>query len=55
MSITNNDGLKIVHFDEYCKTCASKDVKQHEEPCCSCLDEPVRPNSHKPVKYEERY
>ena len=54
MNTHDNDGLKIVHFDEYCKTCVSKDRKEHEEPCCHCLDEPVRPNSHKPAKYVKK-
>ena len=49
----NNDGTKIVEFDKYCKTCAHKDVKEQDEPCCDCLAETVNLNSHKPVKYEQ--
>ena len=50
----NDDGMKIVEFDKYCKTCIHKDKKDIEEPCCDCLDEAVNVNSHKPVKYEEK-
>lgn len=50
----NNDGMKIVDFEKYCKTCKNKDLKETEEHCSSCLEEPVNQNSHKPVKYEEK-
>jgi hypothetical protein len=50
----NTDGQKIVHFDEYCKTCVNKDCAEKDEPCYSCLEEPVNQNSHKPVKYEKK-
>lgn len=46
------DGMKEVYFDKYCGTCVHKDDSAGEEPCASCLDEPVNQNSHKPVKYE---
>jgi hypothetical protein len=49
-----NDGMKIVEFDKYCKTCEYSSKKEHEEPCSDCLNEPVNMNSHKPVKYEKR-
>ena len=49
-----DDGLKIVDFSAYCKTCVHKDKKEDEEPCCDCLDESVNVNSHKPVRYEQR-
>ena len=44
---------KEVYFSEYCKTCKYKGVKDVEEPCNSCLDEPINLFSHKPVKYEK--
>ena len=50
----DNDGIKIVEFDKYCKTCLHKDVKEKDEPCNECLGEPANFNSHKPVKYEAR-
>lgn len=49
-----DDGKKIVEFDKYCKTCVHKDVKEKDEPCYSCLDEPANLHSHKPVKYEAK-
>ena len=45
---------KIVHFDEYCKTCQFKDKKEDETPCDECLAQPVNLHSHKPVKYEKK-
>jgi hypothetical protein len=50
----HDDGMKEVYFDQYCKTCVHKDVKEEDEPCFACLDEPMNQNSHKPVKYEPR-
>jgi hypothetical protein len=48
----DNDGLKIVEFEKYCKTCAHKDKKESEDPCWDCLNEPARPESHKPKCWE---
>ena len=48
------DIYKEVYFDEYCKTCRYKDVKEEEEPCWSCLKEPANLYSHKPVNYKEK-
>lgn len=45
---------KEVYFDKYCKTCEHLAKDDTEEPCASCLNEPVNLGSHKPVKYEER-
>ena len=44
---------KFVKFEDYCKTCKYKNVKddQGEEPCCSCLEECTNTYSHKPVNY----
>lgn len=44
---------KEVYFDQYCKGCKHFGKCVLEEPCFSCLDEPVNLGSHKPVKYEE--
>ena len=49
-----NSELKEVYFDQYCKTCEHKDLKESESPCDECLSEPMNTNSHKPVKYIER-
>ena len=42
---------KEVYFHEYCKTCKYKDVDDLDEPCNTCLEEPINLYSHKPVKY----
>ena len=46
---------KEVYFDQYCKTCEHKDVKDEkdEEPCDECLSYPTNLYSHKPISYEE--
>lgn len=49
----NQDGMKEVYFDQYCKTCKHRDLKEEDKPCCVCLEEPMNYNSHKPVKYEK--
>ena len=46
--------LKEVHFHSYCPSCRHYEKKEEQEPCRTCLDEPVNTNSHKPVKYEEK-
>lgn len=45
---------KEVYFNEYCNSCAHKKCQEHEEPCYTCLNEPVNLYSHKPVKYMEK-
>ena len=49
-----NDLMKEVYFHEWCVKCAFKEMKEFEEPCYSCLQEPARHNSHKPVKFMEK-
>ena len=49
-----NEGYKEVYFNQYCKTCENEKLKDHEEPCNSCLDEPANLHSHKPVKWKEK-
>lgn len=44
---------KEVYYHQYCKLCKHKDVKDIEEPCNECLDNPINQHSHKPVKFEE--
>lgn len=48
------DSYKEVYFDEYCRLCKHSSKKETEEPCDSCLEEPVNLYSHKPVKWEEK-
>lgn len=47
-------GVKEVFYEKFCPTCAHRDVKESEDPCAECLDEPANQDSHKPVKYEEK-
>lgn len=50
----NEDGMKEVYFDQYCKTCKHVKVAESEEPCNECLGEAVNVYSHKPVRWEEK-
>ena len=45
---------KEVYFHEYCKNCRHKKVKDTDDPCTECLNEPLNWNSHRPVKYEKK-
>lgn len=44
---------KFVRFDEYCKKCTYKSTKETEDPCNTCLTNPVNVDSHKPVNFKE--
>ena len=44
---------KEVRFDEFCKLCKHKDLKDTDEPCNECLTNPVNLHSRKPVNFEE--
>ena len=50
-----DSNMKEVYFDQYCKTCLHKDVKDTERPCCDCLEECARQDSHKPARWEKSY
>ena len=43
--------MKLVEFENYCKTCIHKYAPGIDEPCNTCLTNPVNENSHKPVNY----
>lgn len=45
---------KEVYFDQYCKECKHKNLKESEEPCEECLEYPVNDASHKPIKFKEK-
>lgn len=47
-----SDNYKEIYFFEYCKTCKHFDKTEEQEPCCQCLEEPARIDSHKPVNWE---
>ena len=44
----------FVDFEKYCETCTHKDVKETEDPCNECLENPMNLYSYKPVKWEEK-
>lgn len=48
------ESYKEVHFDQYCKTCEHEKLKETDDPCDECLNNPVNLYSHKPVMYEEK-
>ena len=50
----DNETMKEVYFDKYCKTCEHHNKKESEDPCWDCLNEPVNAESHKPIKWEEK-
>lgn len=50
----SDNNYQEVYFDKYCKTCKYKELKDADDPCFQCLDEPINLYSHKPVKYEEK-
>lgn len=45
---------KEVYFHEYCKTCEHFTKMEEQEPCNTCVSEPVNIDSHKPVRWKER-
>lgn len=45
---------KIVDFKKYCETCKHKDIKEIEDSCNECLDNPTNTHSKKPINYEEK-
>ena len=49
-----DDDYKEVYFDEWCKSCKHKDVKDTEHPCDECLSNPINLYSHKPVKWKQK-
>lgn len=49
-----DEGYKEVRFDEYCKKCKHYELRETEDPCFTCLEDPINLYSHKPVKYEEK-
>ena len=45
---------KIVEFDVWCPKCAFKDLKETEDPCFECLEDPVNEHSHKPTRFKDK-
>lgn len=48
-----DEQYKEVYFHEYCETCAHREVKDVDEPCNECLENPINLYSHKPVNWKE--
>lgn len=48
-----DDEYKEVYFDRYCETCKHRELKDTDEPCNECLENPINLHSHKPVMWEE--
>lgn len=44
---------KIVNYYKYCKLCKNNNTDETKEPCNSCLSQPYRQNSYKPIMFEE--
>ena len=44
---------KEVYFGQYCKDCRFRNLPENEEPCETCLANPMRYASHKPLKFEK--
>lgn len=51
--VEDHENYKEVHFDEYCKTCKYKDLKEVKDPCNECLEHPMNLYTHKPVGWKE--
>ena len=48
------DTYKEVYFNEYCKTCKHFELREDEDPCHECLNNPANVYSHKPVNWEDK-
>ena len=48
------ESYKEVYFDQYCKTCEHEKLKETDDPCDECLNNPVNLYSHKSVNYKKK-
>lgn len=46
--------LRFVEFEKYCNKCKHKELKDTDEPCNTCLDNPANEDSRKPNYFEEK-
>lgn len=51
--VIDNEYREVL-FDKYCETCKHRGVKETEDPCNECLENPMNLYSQKPVKWEEK-
>ena len=49
-----DEDYKMVEYHKYCETCKHKGLKENEEPCAECLDNPLNMYTDKPIKFEEK-
>lgn len=49
-----NEAYKEVYFHEYCSKCKYSKLRDDEDPCHECLENPFNLYSHKPTKFEEK-
>lgn len=49
-----DENLKEVYFHQYCKLCNFSDLKEEEDPCRECLQNPMNVYSHKPVMFKPK-
>lgn len=49
-----NGDYKEVYYNEYCTKCKHIKEVMTDEPCNSCLSEPINLYTHKPVRFEDK-
>ena len=45
---------KEVRFDQYCKKCEHKNLKETLDPCNECLEHEMNYDSKKPIHFKEK-
>ena len=45
---------KEVYYHIYCNKCKYNNCPESDEPCSTCLNQPVNEFSHKPIKFKEK-
>ena len=50
----DDENLKEVRFDRYCKLCINKDLEETKDPCNECLEYGMREGTVKPECYVPR-
>lgn len=52
--VSASENIKFCDFHKYCKLCKHYKKKETEEPCFSCMEEPINEGTAKPVNWEGR-
>lgn len=50
----NDEHLKEVYFDQFCKKCVHRKENEQDDPCNECLSEPGIAFSHRPRYFKEK-